>query len=389
MHVAVIGAGVVGASVARELALQGASVTIFEQQRPGSGTTGTTFAWVNSHEKRPDSYHRLNVAACHEHRRLAEDSNTSPQWFYPTGNLEWADDPSSQQTLHDRVLRLQQLDYACRWLDPAAVAGLEPDVRLPGNVTSVAFFPDEGYVLPAMLLARLLGEARDRGAVLRCPARVTALQPTATGVDVRLEGGERERFDRVVSCVGRWTERLSATVGAAIPLADPDEPGGAAVGLLAYTTPAPLRLSRLLTSPRLNVRPDGGGRLVLQGLDLDSQADPASPPKSASDIGAELINRLEEVLTMGGLATIDSIRVGQRALPADGLTVAGFTDDDRRCYAAATHSGITLGPLLGRLIAAEVLDKERSPMLSDFRPGRFSTFGNTVTAAPARKLGEQ
>ena len=40
-------------------------------------------------------------------------------------------------------------------------------------------------------------------------------------------------------------------------------------------------------------------------------------------------------------------------------------------YEAVTHSGVTLGPLLGRLLAREILEGEVDPLLSSYRPDRF------------------
>lgn len=389
MRVAVIGAGILGASVARELAVRGEQVTVLEERYPGYGTSSTSFAWTNAHNKTPDSYHRLNVEGCTEHERLAAGAAHTPRWYFPTGNVEWADDPGGQHALDQRMQRLDGLGYPCRWLEPADARELEPDVSLPPGVERLAYFPTEGHVHTNLLLARLLGEARDRGAVLRWPMRVTDVERQRSAVDLVYASGDRERFDRVVSCVGRWTEALAAACGTHVPLADPAEPGGAAVGLLAYTRPVPARLSRVLTTPRLNVRPDGGGRLVLQGLDLDATADPAQPPGTESQVAATLTERLANVLPAAAAAVVQSVRVGQRALPADGLTVAGFAADDERCYLAATHSGVTLGPLLGRLVASEVTDGEPSPLLDGFRPQRFAASGVTATAAPARNPGEQ
>ncbi|MPZ62148.1 MAG: FAD-dependent oxidoreductase [Propionibacteriales bacterium] len=388
MRVAVVGAGVVGASVARELVLRGANVTMFEQDHPGAGTSGTSFAWINSHEKRPDSYHRLNVAGCAEHERFAAAAKGSQRWHFATGNLVWAESATERDVLERRVKRLEHHGYPCRWLDPNDVRLLEPDVRVPPSVERVAYFVGEGYVLPTLLLARLLGEARDRGAELRYPARVRSVEPNKHGVDLVVDG-QRERFDRVVSCVGRWTHDLVATAGAHLPLVDPEEAGGPAVGFLAYTGPSLSRMSRVLTTPRISIRPDGGGRLVLQALDLDTAADPASPPGPGSTESTILSERLGEVLTLGRSATIESIRVGQRVLPADGHTVAGFADEGEGLYVVATHSGVTLGPLLGRLVAAELLDHEESSLLADFRPDRFRDWDGAVTVAPTRGLGEQ
>ena len=56
MDVVVIGAGVIGVSVAVELARRGAKVTIVESEWPGAGTSSTSYAWVNSNSKEPVSY---------------------------------------------------------------------------------------------------------------------------------------------------------------------------------------------------------------------------------------------------------------------------------------------------------------------------------------------
>lgn len=388
MRVAVIGAGVIGAAVARELAGRGVDVTIFERDRPGAGTSGTTFAWVNAHAKQPDSYHRLNLEGCAEHRRFALDTPRSESWWFPTGNLEWADD-EGRDALDRRTARLDELGYQCRDLEPAEARRLEPDALVPDDASRIVFFPEEGHVLPTALLAALLGDALDRGTTLRCATPVASVQPGGgrTGAEVVLEDGERIGFDRVVSCVGRWSQQL---LGDAVPLADPDHAGGPAVGFLAYTSPLPTRLARLLTTPRLNVRPDGGGRLVLQGLDLDAGADPASPPSADPSLAATVRGRLAGVLARGETATVEGIRVGQRALPADGLTVAGPIDGASSLYAVATHSGVTLGPLLGRLVAQEVTEAAESPLLRDFRPSRFiGTVGSGDQLAAARRPGEQ
>ena len=59
-EIIVIGAGSVGANVAYRLAERGARVTVLEAATPGSGTSGTSFAWTNSFHKTPRDYHDLN-----------------------------------------------------------------------------------------------------------------------------------------------------------------------------------------------------------------------------------------------------------------------------------------------------------------------------------------
>ncbi|MFC7740229.1 NAD(P)/FAD-dependent oxidoreductase [Nocardiopsis composta] len=386
MHIAVIGAGAVGLATARELAVRGNRVTVIEASRPGAGTTGTTFAWVNSHGKEPQSYFELNLAGLRAHHELDAALGGGPRWFRPTGNLEWATAPEHAEALRTRAARLRERGYAVREPTPAQARELEPGARIPDGAGAVAFFPAEGHVLTGEFLARMLTDALACGAVLRCPARVAEVAPRPGGAAAaggRIGGAGRRRGHRR-RAVDRGADRDRRAPGAD---GRPGGPGSAAVGHLGYTAPAPVRLERVLTTGRLNVRPDGGGRLVLQGLDLDADADPAAAP--APRVAEALRERLAEVLVGGAFAEVAEVRVGRRALPADGLTVCGFADPDARLYTIATHSGITLAPALARWAAEEILDGTERPELAGFRPGRFRGGRPDVHLTQARLPGRQ
>ncbi|GAA5115809.1 NAD(P)/FAD-dependent oxidoreductase [Pseudonocardia adelaidensis] len=381
MRVVVIGAGVVGAAVAAALTRRGTEVTVLDAGRPGAGTTATSFAWVNANNKDPQPYFELNSAGVAAHHALAGGPTS---WFFPTGHLEWATTDEHAALLAARVAKLEGRGYPVRRLTRAEALSLEPDLVAPADAEFV-FYPDEAHTLPGLLHARLLGEARDRGATVLPHTEVSGIDlatPTVTTAH-----GDKHAADVIVCCAGRWSTPVAALAGLDVPLLDPDLAGSATVGFLATTEPVPARLSRLLTHSRLNVRPDGGGRLLLQALDLDGAADPASPPPADGPLAAEITGRLPDVLALTAGTRLEKIRVGQRPLPADGLTIAGFADPDRRFYAVATHSGITLGPLLGDLVSGELLGTE-SPLLAAFRPSRFAG-SPTASPAPARRPGEQ
>jgi D-hydroxyproline dehydrogenase subunit beta len=383
VRVIVIGAGVLGAAVAAALARRGAEVTVLDAGRPGAGTTTTSFAWVNANNKDPQQYFELNRAGVAAHHALA--GGPTP-WFFPTGHLEWATTDEHAALLAARVAKLESRGYPMRRLTRAEALSLEPDLVAPADVEFV-FYPDEAHTLPGLLHSRLLGEARDRGATLRPHNEVTGIDLGPGAAAVTTAAGEKLAADVVVSCAGRWSTPVAALAGLDVPLLDPDLAGSATVGFLATTEPVPARLSRILTHSRLNVRPDGGGRLLLQALDLDGAADPAAPPPADSALAREITGRLPAVLALTAGTRLEKIRVGQRPLPADGLTIAGFADPDSRFYAVATHSGITLAPLLGDLVSGELLGTE-SPLLATFRPGRFAG-GPTASPAAARRPGEQ
>lgn len=383
MRIAIIGLGVLGAGTARTLAKAGASVTVFERTAPGAGTTGTSYGWINSHRKQLRSYHELNVAGMAEHVALWEPGCT---WYVRSGLLEWAQEETDRQRLDANIDRLRGYGYPVERITRARAAELAPDVLIPPDVTDPAWYPGEGYALPTALLARLWGEARDHGAELRCPAEVTAVEPVGNGARVHSAGSEPEHFDRVVLAVGRWTGQLTKTLTPAIPMLAPQDP--ASPGLLAYTAPLAARVPLPVITPELNLRPDGGGRLLLAALDLNTHNAIGERPELDTAFADEVLRRLRTLVRGGEYARLEHVDLGLRSLPADGHTVAG-TDASGQIYILATHSGITLGPLLGRLAAQEILQDQRVPLLNDFRPERFTGADTLPSVAPARQAGEQ
>jgi glycine/D-amino acid oxidase-like deaminating enzyme len=280
-------------------------------------------------------------------------------------------------------------DYPVDVLTREEALRLEPGIVLPECVEDVTYFPSEGHCYPMLMMARMIADVRSAGGEVQYPRSVSRISATSTGVSVFLEDGERIDAHGAVSCAGRWTEELMATAGVHVPLQPYTGPGSSPVGYLGVTNPIPVPLERLLTTPTLNVRPHGGGRLLLQSPELDHDADPDSAPSLDGPVARNLVRQLNGAMRETSGAVLESLAVGWRVLPQDRLTVAGFVDDNRTLYVLATHSGITLAPLLGRLAREEVLGDD-SPVLSDFRPARFRHVpASSHAAAPVRTAGYQ
>jgi glycine/D-amino acid oxidase-like deaminating enzyme len=386
MDVVVIGAGVIGLSVSIELAKRGAHVTIVERNSPGSGTSATSYGWVNSNNKEPQSYHELNLAGMEAHRRLGAvpDGN----WLASNGHIEFATDDAHRTELRARLGRLRERNYAAEEVGVAQARQMIPDLIIPDDCDTVAYFPREAHCFPQLYLAFLLRQATEQGVRIRTGVAVDGLADGGNRPVVALTDGTLLAVDRVVSTVGRWTGEITRLAGATVRMAEFQEPGDLTVGYLAVTNPVPVSISRIVTSPWLNVRPEGGGRLLLQALDLDATADPADVPGPTSEVAKEFVSRLHAVLKNTEGATIAQLHVGQRAMPADGRTVVGPLPSADWLYVVATHSGVTLAPLLGAGVAKEIYG-EPQPLFTDFRPDRL--VGDVEVASPRtpRKPGEQ
>jgi glycine/D-amino acid oxidase-like deaminating enzyme len=366
----VIGAGVIGASVAFRLAQAGASVTVLEAGRVGGGTSGASFAWTNANNKPPRAYHDLNVAGMRAHAALREEFGETP-WWHGGGSVEWALEEGERSALRERVTRLRSWDYAAEWLTPPQLKELEPDIDLAAvGDAPIAYYPEDGWLDPVPYAHAMVDAALRAGATLRCGVRVTQVRVEGGRVTgVGTAGGETFRADIVVNCAGRWADEVGQLAGLRIPLAP-------TAGLLVFTPPIATGLRRVVRAPQCHMHPDGAGRLMLQTDDGDravtaeTRAGPSLPPAQ------EVVRRASLVLP--GLAGVapEAARIGVRPFPADGYSAVGAMPGVTGFYVVVTHSGVTLAPFLGRAVAAELVGGRIDPRLEGFRPSRFLDQGS-------------
>ena len=71
--------------------------------------------------------------------------------------------------------------------------------------------------------------------------------------------------------------------------------------------------------------------------------------------------------------TAERVGAGLKPIPGDGEPVAGAVPGIHGLYTLFTHSGATLGLILGELLAEEILTGRPSPVLESFRVDRFDT----------------
>ncbi len=357
MKVAVVGAGIVGASVAHRLSEGGAEVVLIDGKEPGSGTTAASFAWVNANNKLPREYFELNVAGMREHERLQDEIGDG--WLYPTGNLIWAED---QEDLEARVERLRSWSYAAEMLPASTVnEKLEPGVALPD--VRIAHFPEESWAAAPALTTTLVQAAGRNGALTQIGSAVHRIEVGGEDLALWLENGDVIQADAVVNAAGARAASVGGMVGRELPL-------GVFPGLLVRVAVAGEPLSHLLHTPRINVRPDGDGYVLLHHDSIDERLTDDSA--GLEDLlCAELLERGRRVLPPLAEGEIVEARFGSRPVPADGHSCVGALSRIPGYYEAVTHSGVTLGPLVGRLLAREILAGEVDPLIAPFRPDRF------------------
>ncbi|NUT79372.1 NAD(P)/FAD-dependent oxidoreductase [Pseudomonas brassicacearum] len=185
-HVIVIGAGIVGASLAYHLTTQGAKVTVVEAEGIASGVTGSSFAWINSSHGEPDPIAPLRGAAIQEYRRLETQlPGLKIQW---TGALSYG--PSSTASAN-RISRSQ-------------IRELEPNLKNPPQQASYA--AEEGALDAVAATHALIAGAQANG------AKVLTQTPVLPADDIPIIG-YLPQVGGVYVCVMHPGVTLAAIVG--------------------------------------------------------------------------------------------------------------------------------------------------------------------------------
>jgi len=374
IDVAVVGLGIVGASAAYAAARRGARVLALDAGVAGAGTSATSFAWLNAVRKEPETYHRLNADGMAAHVALARELG-GDAGHHDGGSLEWAQPGARADELRERVARLAARGYPATWIDRREAARMERALVLADDLEHIAFYAADAWLDAPRLIRTLLRAAVQLGATVRERARVDAMRARGRRVETLIVDGERLAASAVLICVGPSTETFLAPLGVHLPV-------GRVLGLLALTSPpAGPPLQRVVHAPGIHLRPDPSGGLLLGAEDLDPLAAADESPRSLDALAERLRERVARVVPAAGATKIIDRRIGVRPMPADGHTIAGRIPSFDNAWVIATHSGVTLGPLLGRYIADEIGGSPAHAALAAFRPERFAR----APTAPMRR----
>ncbi|MSP81935.1 MAG: FAD-binding oxidoreductase [Alphaproteobacteria bacterium] len=374
--VLIVGGGIIGACLAHGLTRRGARVVMLDQGRLGGGVTSTSIAWINATAKSDDPiYYRLNAAGVAAWVGLAEELGAAAIGYGGDGAVAWAD--GDDPALEDQVARLEALGHDLARVDAAAIADLAPGAKLANGAWGYRARADRWVDAPAAV-ARLAAAVRARGGVLREDTRVGTIRLSSGGVALETNRGAFAA-DRLVIAAGLATQELVALaagpeIARMVPVRrDPcllvDTP--------AQGVAAALRVHLVPPGPSgLHVRPMPGGGFRFGS---DTAVAAITTRRGQPDATAAVAGLIGEAaglypdLAAPGLAAACSWRVGVRAIPGDGVSIAGAVPGADRLHVVVTHSGVTLAPLLGDLVAIELTGEPPSPLLAPYRPDRFIT----------------
>ena len=370
--VAVVGGGVMGASVAYHLAVRGArDVLVLDRSAgPGLGSTGAATGGFRAQFDTPINV-RLSLLAREKLQRFKEEVGSDPG-YDPVGYLWLARNDTERDALSGawQIQRAEGLTEAVL-VGPDEIARLSPAVRLDG-VVGGAFCPTDGFIRPRQILEGYLAAAKRLGVRVEWGIEVVGLARDAGGriTDVETPRG-RIAAGAVVNAAGAWAAAVAAHAGIALPVTPLRRQAAATTvcDLLPESTPM-----TIFAGDGFHFRVRDGRVLLLQptpgvaGRPFEATVDPAW-------IDAVVRTARERVPVLRR-ASIDpsACWAGLYEMSPDKHAILGPAADGANFYLinGSSGHGVMHAPALGQLLAEMILDGAASTLdVSALRPSRF------------------
>jgi glycine oxidase len=346
---AIIGGGVIGCAIARQLALNGAGrVVVLERGQLGgeaSGAAAGVLAVASSRAPRGVLFELKRASAALFPSLAAElREETGIDVEYSTaGLLDLAFSSRDAEQVDRLVARRREQGFAVELLDGESVRARHPAVN--PAVRRGAWFADDRSINNARLVDALHASARARGVEFRTASAVTRIESAKQRVTAVEAGGERLTPGHLIVAAGAWSAEVGALFRVRIPVrTDRGE-------MLAVRPRTPLALTLSWHDGYLVPRADGE---VLIGSTSERGVTEKIVTASAA---ATLLGRA--VRMVPGLADATLVRswAGLRPLSTLRRPIIGPLRGFSNVTIACGHhrSGILLAPITGQLVAELLL----------------------------------
>ena len=215
LQVVVVGAGIVGASIAYHLATLGRDVLVLERHGIASGTSWHAAGLV----VKGRSGHVLTELASYGvdlYGRLEVETGVDVNLAQP-GSLTLARTQGRMDELRYFSMVCRHHGVPAELISPARVAELWP-LAVADGLVGALHQPLDGHINPGLAAYTFAKGATARGAVYREAVSVTGVETCAGRVSAVLTDRGRVECEHAVLACGLWTRDLAATVGAHVPL---------------------------------------------------------------------------------------------------------------------------------------------------------------------------
>jgi glycine oxidase len=365
VRVLVLGAGIIGATVAEALAARRAEVTVLDMRGTGRGCSQASAGMLAPYIEADGNTPLLGLCTRSLSlfdgfiERLLESSRGAIE-YARTGTLEVALDEDGAARLLGTKVWLDTAGVESEWLDGDAVRGFEPSVT-PAAIGGL-LTPDHGLVGVESLLTGVVQQAKLSGVTFEFPVEVFSVEQQRNLVEVRT-ADHVYTADAVVIAAGSWSRRIRIAGVPPLPVrpvrgqllhlqwCEGDQPG------------------RIVWGPHCYGVPWSDGSLLVGATAEDVGFDEGTTVAGVQS----LTMAATELLPHASGARLESIKVGLRPSTSDGLPAIGPFAAAPRVVAATGHyrSGILLAPLTAEVVSRYLLDGREDSVFDVTSPNRF------------------
>jgi sarcosine oxidase subunit beta len=375
--IVIIGAGVMGASIAFQLAQRKAGrIVVIDKDHVGSGGSGRSSALIRMHYSFPAEV-QLALVSLRMFERWGELVGEATL-FQKTGFVRIVH-PNEMDRLKLNVDMQQKLGVNVVLISGQDLQQLEPD-WIVDDVEAAAYEPDSGFGDGAAVANDFLARARDQG---------VCYFPRTQTTGIRVEGGRvrgvttnQGEIDAatVIAATGPWTLPLLQKIGCDLPIETeyhqvailknaPDMKGGGCACIDSGT--------------QTYFRPDGQDKFLVGDFYGQRPVDPDNFPQRASDESLEevieracrRVPKLDNAEVMRGVTGVYDMTPDSRPLLGEIPGVAGL-----HVCAGFSGMGFKISPAIGLVMSQLILDGVATTVdISPFRPQRF-TEGKPIKA---------
>lgn len=362
-EVIVIGAGVVGASVAFELASLGRRVRVADMRHAGGGASqasaGILAPWIEGHHSEGLRTLGLRSLALYDEflDRVTHRAGLAVEFRQP-GTLEIAVGDADVERLTQSATTLADVGVAAEWMDGTRARAIEP--TLTPHAVGALKIPSHAVVnVPAFTLAAVAA-ARAAGATFSEGLSVTGLDAGGDGVVVRSTQGDLTA-PHVVLATGSWSSALAPDGARPAPVRP-------VRGQLVHLRTPPGTLRHVVWGAHVYLVPWSDGTIYVGATSEDVGFDERATVEGVSSLLAATAT-----LTPGlARATFIEARAGLRPGTDDTLPFIGPSAALPGLVYACGHfrNGALLAPLTATLVARAVQGDLSDPAFSLVNPAR-------------------
>ncbi len=363
--VLIVGGGIIGLAIAREAALAGLSVRLFEPGEPGGEASGASAGMIGGQieAERHDPLTDLGLASRELYTRfitsIRQASGVDPN-HRTEGTLVVAHGAEDEAALGRRFVFQRESRLAVERLDRAAVRQREPEVGK--SIGGGLFLPHDTSLEPRLFMRGLRLAAERAGADIRCGVPVGRLLTKNRRVIAAEVAGEVWLAGNVVMAAGAWSGAIEGET-----ITPP--PTYPVKGQIVCLQAEPSTLRHVLWTTGLYLVPRGDGRIV-----IGSTSERVGFDRSVTaGAVASLIDRAVALLPALAGASFHSAWAGLRPAVSDGLPVIGPGAVAGLHYACGHfRHGILLAPITARIIVRLLRGENPEIDLAPFDPRRFA-----------------